>query len=222
MSERPVPLLGDVSLAYVQWMEHELEGGFVSTTVAALPGELQQRLARPSHRIRLAGLLFGDTAADDLAKLQEASAAGSEVTFSADITTAVDLQKVVITAFRAREEAGRPNRVAYEVEVAESPVLPPPAEVEAFGGLGDFGLGDLGIDASILGDVAALADQVGAAVDAAVSAVGQLAALAGGLGDLGNASGLLQPFSNVVSNLGGIGGSLTSATGALGGLLGSP
>jgi hypothetical protein len=220
VTDRPIPVLGDISLQYVQWMEHCLDGGFVGMPITALEGSLQQRAARPSHRVRMAGELFGDSAQDDLGKLQRAAAAGAELSFTADITTAVDLHKVVITDFRAREVAGDPGRVAYEVEVAESPPLPPPAEVEPFGGLGDFGLGDLGIDSSVLGDISSLADQVGSAIDQAVSAVSQLGALAAGLGNLGNASGLMQPFSNVVSNLGSIGGSISAATSALGGLLG--
>jgi hypothetical protein len=221
VSDRPTPLLGDVSLELVQWIEHRLDGGFHATPVVALPGELQQRAARPSNRIHLVGVLFGYTAAVVLAKLQDAAAAGTELTFSADITSALDLQKVVITRFGAREEAGRPDRITYEVEVTESPPLPPPAEVEPFGGLGDFGLGDLGIDPSVLDDISSVADQVGSAVDQAMSAVSQLTSLASGLGDLGNADGLLQPFSNVTANLGGIGQALGSATSALGGLLGS-
>jgi hypothetical protein len=221
VTARPTPLLGDVSLEYVQSIEHHLDGGFRSTSVVALPGELQQRAARRSHRIRLAGMLFGATAADDLATLQNAAAAGAELTFSADISTALDLQKVVITRFGAREEAGRPDRISYQIDVAESPPLPPPAEVESFGGLDDFGLGDLGIDTSVLDDIGALADEIGSAVDQAISAVSQLGALAAGLGDLGNAAGLLQPFSNVTSGLGEIGGALGKATGALGTLLGS-
>jgi hypothetical protein len=221
VSARPTPLLGDVSLEYVQSIEHDLDGGFAATSVVALSGQLQQRAARPSHRIRLVGVLFGDTAADDLAKLQDAAAAGAELTFSADITTALDLQKVVITRFGAREEAGRPDRISYQLEVAESPPLPPPAQVQSFGGLDDFGLGDLGLDLSVLGDISDLADEIGSAVDQALSAVSQLGALAAGLGDLGNAAGLLQPFSNVTSGLAGIGQALGSATGSLGGLLGS-
>ena len=59
MTARPTPLLGDVSLQYVQTIEHHLDGGFQATGVIALPGELQQRAARPSHRIRLTGVLFG-------------------------------------------------------------------------------------------------------------------------------------------------------------------
>jgi hypothetical protein len=220
MSERPIPLLGDVSLELVEWIEHDLDSGFTATPVTALAGELQQRVARRSHRVRVAGALFGDSASGDLAKLQQAAAAGDELTFSADITSALELSKVVITTFRAREVAGRANWIAYELEVAESPPLPPPAEVEGFGGLDDFGLGDLGIDPSVLGDISSLADQIGSAVDAATSMVSQLGALASGLGDLGNAGGLLQPFGNVVSQLGSVGGGVTSATKALGSLLG--
>lgn len=222
MTARPTPLLGDVSLQYVQTIEHHLDGGFRATSVIGLPGELQQRAARPSHRIRLTGVLFDASAGDDLAKLQDAAGAGAELTFSADIATALDLQKVVITQFGARAEAGRPDWISYDLEVAESPPLPPPAQVEPFGGLGDFGLGDLGLDTSVLSDISDLADQVGSAVDQALSAVRQLSALAAGFGDLGNAAGLLQPFSNVTSRLSGIGSALGSATGALDDLLGSP
>src|SRR5437016_2732752 len=110
MTERAVPLLGDVSLQYVQWIEHSLDGGFTDVEVTSLSGALQQRAARPSHRVRVAGVLFGDGAHDDLGKLQKAAATGDELTFTADITTALDLQKVVITGFRAREVAGEPDR----------------------------------------------------------------------------------------------------------------
>src|SRR4051794_9029397 len=112
---RPVPLLGDISLEYVQRIEHALDGGFLATRIAGLPGELQQRAGRPSHRIRIRGVLFGETAAADLKKLQDAAAAGAELTFAADITTAVDLKQVVITSFRCADSAGHPGRFGYEL-----------------------------------------------------------------------------------------------------------
>jgi hypothetical protein len=216
VSERPIPLLGDVSLEYVQHIEHALDGGFVSTRIAGLSGELQQRLARPSHRIAMTGVLVGDGALDALGTLQAKAASGEELTFAADITTALELQKVVITAFRAREQAAHALRIAYEIELAESPPLPPPATLDPFGGLGDFGLGDLGFDTDLLGELEGLADQVAGAVDAALEVAGQLGALAS-LADLGDLSlgNFMAPIGNAANQLPDIGSNLMDASRSL-------
>ena len=92
--------------------------------------------------------------ADKLKTLQDAASKGEELTFSADITKALDLQKVVITEFSTAAVAGEPGRYHFRIVLAESPPLPPPAQVSAFGGLDGFGLGDLGFDTSVLGDIA--------------------------------------------------------------------
>ncbi len=196
---RPVPLLGEISLNAVQRLEHTLEAGFIPTRIAGLPGELQQRSGRPSHRIAVRGLLLGEAAAGDLAALQAAAASGEELTFAADITTALDLQRVVITAFRAVGLAGYPRRFHYDITLAESPPLPPPAQVEAFGGLDEFGLGDLGFDTDILGDLQGLAGEVAGAVNDALNVVDQLGALANldGL-QLG---GFLQPMDDAAARV---------------------
>jgi hypothetical protein len=211
-----IPLLGDVSLQYVQRIEHSLDGGFASTRIAGLPGELQQRVARPSHRIHVEGLLFGDGVRDELTSLQTAAATGEELTFAADITTALDLQRVVVTYFRAAETAGDPDRFAYAVGLAESPPLPPPAEVSGFGfgGLDDFGLGDLGFDTDILGELGSLADDVAGAVSDALDVVDALGALAS-LGDLGGLGGVFDPLNAPVERVGSIAAGLGDAVGAL-------
>jgi hypothetical protein len=217
MSDRPVPLLGDISLELAQRIEHSLEGGFASTRIAGLPGELQQRSGRPSHRIRMTGFLHGDAVADQIQKLQEAAQSGGELTFAADITNAVDLQKVVITAFRAVETAGVPGRYEYDITVAESPPLPPPAQIGGFGGLDDFGLGDLGFDAGLtdmLDDLQAMAGEVAGAVESAMNVVDQLGALAS-MGDLGNLSGFLAPMQTAVEGVGSIASNLGEATRSL-------
>jgi hypothetical protein len=222
MSERPIPLLGDISLELVQTIEHDLDGGFASLPIAGLDGELQQRTSRPSHRIRIAGVLAGDGAADQLAKLQIAAANGEELTFAANIVSALALQKIVITGFRAAEAAGRPDRLGYELELAESPPLPPPAVLEGFGGLDDFGLGDLGFDpgalGNVLGDLEDLAGEVAGAVDAVLDAVEALEALSN-LDGL-SADGLLGPITGAVGKFGdagkGFGGALTTLKDAFG------
>jgi hypothetical protein len=217
MTERPIPLLGDVLLELVQTIEHELDGGFASVPIAGLEGELQQRTARRSHRIRIAGVLVGEGAADQLAKLQQAAASGEELTFAANIVSALDLQRIVITGFRAAEAAGRPDRLTYQLELAESPPLPPPAVLEGFGGLDDFGLGGLGFDTDLLGDLQDLAGEVAGAVDAALDAVQALEALSN-LDGL-SSDGLLGPMGGAIDSLGSMGERFGDALGALKGAL---
>jgi hypothetical protein len=219
---RPIPLLGEISLEYVQRIEHALDGGFAATRIAGLDGDLQQRSGRPSHQIRIAGLLIGDAARDALGTLQAAAQTGEELSFAADISSALDLEQVVIRSFRAREAAGRPGRIEYELELVESPPLPPPAEVSGFGGLDDFGLGDLGIDPGVLGDIADLGGEVAGAVDQALGAVEALGALAslaasGGL----DFAGVLDPLGTITGGVQDIVGNFQKATRTLGGLFSS-
>ncbi len=214
MTDRPVPLLGNISLELVQRIEHALDGGYAATRIAGLAGELQQRSGRPSHRVRIAGLLQGDGVADQVKQLQEAAQSGEEQTFAADITKALDLQKVVITALRVVETAGVPDCYAYDLALAESPPLPPPAQISGFGGLDDFGLGDLGFDTSLLGELRGAVGEIAGAVESALDVVQQLGALAN-VGDLGNLGSFMQPMQTAIDNAGGIGTQLGQATGGL-------
>jgi hypothetical protein len=183
VSDRPVPQIGDISLDAVLELEHELDAGFAGLAVPGLPGEVQQRAARRSHRMRVRGLAIGPEAGDQLSKLQQAAAGGEELTFAADIASALELQRVVITGFRAVEEAGRPSHYAYDTELR--------------------------------GDLQDLAADVAGAVDSALDAIGQLAALAG-VGSLGNLDGLMSPIGGVVDSVGAAAGSLREGLGALG------
>jgi len=222
MSSRPIPLLGDISLSFVQQIEHALDAGFTGTRIAGLEGEVQQRSGRPSHHVSISGLLIGESAKDDLGKLQKAAQTGDELTFSADITSALDLQKVVIRSFQAAEQAGQPNRIAYQLQLVESPPLPPPAEIGGFGGLDDFGMGSLGIDGGVLGDIASAAGDVASVVDKAKGAVEAVSAIAniassGGL----SFSGVLDPMNKAVNGVKGITSGFQNAARALGGMFSS-
>jgi hypothetical protein len=209
MADRPIPLLGDISLDAVHQIEHALDAGFAATPIAGLAGALQQRTNRLSHRVHIRGTMMGEGAADALGALQAAATAGEELTFAADITRALDLQKVVIASFHATEIAGRPGSYAYDVWVEESPPLPPPAEVSGFGGLDDFGLGDLGFDTDLLGDLADAAGAIAGAVEDALAVVDALGALANldGL-SLGN---VLQPMSDAADRVGELGSAVQGA-----------
>ncbi len=207
-----VPLLGDISLHYVQRMEHSLDGGFTATRIPGLAGTLQQNIGRLSHEILLAGVLFGSEATSQLETLQQAAAANAELTFAANITSALELQKVVITRFHVVEVAGQPNTYQYTIALRESPPLPPPAQVAGFGGLDDFGLGDLGFDTDILGDLQDLAGEIAGAVDDALGVIDALSAL----GNLGSLGGFLQPMDAPIQQSAGVGEHLNQALGDLG------
>ncbi|HEY3486342.1 MAG TPA: hypothetical protein VGK49_13210 [Ilumatobacteraceae bacterium] len=216
---RPMPLLGDITLTAVQRVDQSIDAGFHDVPVLGLEGHAQQRSGRPSHRIGIVGVLHGETVLDDLAALQDMATSGEETTFAADIVTALDLQQVVVTHFTAAETAGKPGVVAFSLELAESPPLPPPAQLSGFGGLDDFGLGDLGFDTDILGDLADMAGDIAGAIDDALGALDALEALAG-LADF-DFGGLLDPVNNVTSSLSDVGSRLGSATSSLSELFGS-
>jgi len=220
------PMIDDIELAAVQRIRQETRQDYVKQRIPGLEGELHQRLGRSSHRVLLTGFLLPASAQDDLKTLQEKASAGEEVTFTADITTALEIDHMVIEAFQAEQQAGPAGQIAYSMVLSESPTLPPPAEVSAFGGLGDFGLGDLGFDPGALGDVlsdiASKAGELSELADAALKAVDQLQALASlaNFGDVGNPIkplvdqvGAAGQFSGDLANLGGAAKSLAGGGG---------
>jgi hypothetical protein len=210
-----VPVIDDVPLTFVQELEHRLDAGFVATPVVGLAGDVQQRSNRRSHRMRITGLLVGpeEQVKTDVEKLQQKAADGAEVMFTADIVAALELQKVVVQSLRVVARAGTTPTYAYEMELAESPPLPPPAQVSAFGGLDDFGFGDLGFDTDLLGDLTELAGEVASAVETAVEVIGALDSLSA-LGDL-SFDGVLAPLDQIGTSLAAVGSRFGEAGGAL-------
>lgn len=216
-------MIDDFELKAVQFIRQETEQAYARHDIPGLEGTFHQKLGRKSHRVELHGLLLPATATDDLKTLQEKASTGAEVTFTADITTALEIQTMVIETFRAEQTVGPAGQIAYSMRLAESPPLPPPAEVSAFGGLDDFGVGDLGFDPGALGDIAgAIADQAGALADltdAALGALDQLQALAS-LGDLANVSNPVRPVAEQVSAVRDLGKSFEGILGAIKGITG--
>lgn len=218
-----IPMIDDIELKAVQYIRQETDQDYVRQNVAGLSGTLHQKLGRRSHRVVLTGYLLPATATEDLKKLQQKAADGAEVSFTADITTALSIDKMVMESFRAEQQVGVAGQFAYCVALAESPPLPPPAELSSFGGLDGFGLGDLGFDPGALGDVLGdIADAAGAimdAADAAMSAIGQLAALAN-LGDLANIGNPVKPVVDRVGELESIGSAVSDLGATIKGLTG--
>ena len=201
-------MIDDLELSAVQWLRQETRQGFAEQRVAGLDGAVHQKVGRHSHRVIASGVLLPGTATDQLAALQEKASGGADVTFTADIVTALAVDRMVVESFAAEQVPGNPGQYAYTVVLAESPPLPPPAEVSPFGGLDALGgLGDLGFDdlAGPLGDIADAAQAATAALDTAMDAVKAaqgLAALAGGLGDLSSLSDPLKPLTDKLGELG--------------------
>lgn len=209
----PVPMIDDVELRAVQLIRQESDQEFVEQKVAGLDGTLHQKLGRGSHRVYISGVLLPQTAASDLQKLQAKAAAGEEVQFTADITTALSIDKMVIETFRAEQQVGPAGQISYAIVLAESPALPAAAAVQAFAGLDAFGTGDLGFDAAalgdVLGDVTAQAGAVIAAADTLASAMDQIQALTK-LADLRNLGNPVRPLAETVDRISAAAAKLTA------------
>ncbi|PCK07946.1 MAG: hypothetical protein COA42_11715 [Alteromonadaceae bacterium] len=202
-------MLGDISLAYTQRIEQSVNAGFLAVQIPGLAGQVMQKTERHSHQVNIQGIIFGEDASDALKTLQTAATEGEELTFTASITDALDIQQVIIDRFKVVEDAARPGFYQYSLALMESPPLPPPAELSGFGGLDDFGLGDLGFDTDILGD---LMDQVGDITDA-IDQAGQLLDQLGALSNLDGLSvgGLLEPMDSLADGVSALGGQLGDA-----------
>jgi hypothetical protein len=209
-------MVDDVSLDAVSWARHASSQRVVGVPVLGLDGDVQQRLGRGSHVIELAGVIVGDGARDALEKLQKKAASGDEVVFHADVVSALDIQKVVVARADFRESAGRPDRYEYRLLLVESPPLPPPAELQPFGGLDGV---DLGFDTDVLGDIAGAAGSLQDAVEAVGGALGDLQKLAA-FGDLGLGNPV-EPIQSEAGKVGSVGTAAVSAAGALKTLLGA-
>lgn len=215
---RPIPMVDDLPLDYVGWVRHRIAGRGASVPVLGLEGDVQQGFGRSSHEVELSGIIVGEEAKSKLEDLQAKASTGDEIVFHADVTTALDVEHMVVVAAEFVETAGRPGRYDYYLQLRESPPLPPPAEVDPFGGLGD--LGGLGFDdlGGVLDDIAGLADQVQGALDMVNDALGALDALVG-LGDLavGNPLEPIQAEGAKLAGVGDVAGAVEGLAGLLGG-----
>lgn len=207
---RPIPMIDDVALDAVVRARTVTRARVASLPVLGLAGDVQQALGRASHEVDLRGVLVGEGAADALATLQEKVVAGGEVDFTADITSALAMEKMIVTGAAFEEVAGRPGAWMYRILLRESPPLPEPASIDE--------PGDLGFDTDIMGDVLDAAGDIQGAIDAVGDALEALDALAA-LGDLGFGNPV-QPLQDQAAQLASIGQGAAEAGSALTSLLG--
>lgn len=192
-------MLGDWEIPRISAMRTLERRSFVELPVPGMVGSLFQDLNTTPTRLAIAGSLFGDEDRDAfLEAVREKFRAGEPVTFVADITTATEVQYVVIDTLHFQESGTRPDELEYLVVLRESP--PPPPSPDPLGGL----------DAGLLDQAAGLVDSVTGALDA--------------LEMLGSVPELTDPtppltgtLDGVRTALGGLGGAATAMTALFGG-----
>ena len=100
--------------------------------VPGLLGDLQQDLGAASLAVEICGSLQGDEARDDfLTSVREKFRAGDPVSFVADITTATELDQVLIEELEVEEANDAADSFRYRVvlrEYVEPPEPPPPID----------------------------------------------------------------------------------------------
>lgn len=216
-----LPTIDDIQLTAVQRIRQETVQDLAPAKVLGLDGRVHQKLGRGAHRVVIEGLLVGETAIDDLHALQEKAREGDPVAFTADITTALEIEQMVIAHFAVDQKVGPGGQFAFRITLEESPPLPPPPAVSPFGGLDGFG--NLGFDpgalGDVLGDVAGLAASAMGALDSALDAIDQLQGLAG-LADLAAVGNPLSPLTDEVASLAALGPGVAALGSAAGQITG--
>lgn len=172
---------------------------FVRHAVPGLNGDYVQDLGRPSVRIRVCGIFYGDQASEDLGKLRGHLLGRTPVDFLCELTGQGYFTQVVVDDLKVAERAGQPDEFDFECVVTEYVPPPPPPAISPLGAL----------DSGILQEAASLMD----GVQDALSQVAGLAGLLSGAPGFGNPTtrlpSMLKSFTGATdgasSTLAGIG-----------------
>jgi hypothetical protein len=167
---------------------------FVRHAVPGQDGDYAQALGRPSVRIRVRGVFYGDTATDDLKTLRGHLLGREPVDFLCEITGQGYFSQVLVDRIDVGQRAGRPAEFDFECELTEFVPPPPPPAADPFGA----------IDLGLIDEAASMMDDV----QNALAEVAGLVDLLAGASDFGNPTTRLP-------------GMLDSVTGATGGAAGT-
>lgn len=149
------PMLGDWVVPRIARLNTVQARKLAAFPVPGRQGSAYQDLGADAAVIEIAGSVFAEEERTAfLDTVQETFAAGTPITFVADITAATDIQYVLIDSLVLEERGTHPGEIAYHLRLRESP--PPPPPPDPFGG----------IDSGLLDAAAGLVDEVGAALDA--------------------------------------------------------
>jgi hypothetical protein len=187
-------MLDDINLPLVEDIRTYEDRAWVALRIPGKDGAAHQDFGRRPAHIRISGRMLGADSLADLETLRGKFQAFEPLSFTADIATATEIQKVVIDDLRVIEMAGRPQQYQYILFLIEFlPPPPPPAPLQApdldaddlFGDITDLldelpDLGALDLDlVNPLPPLMGLVDGVAGASESIASALGPLDALLG-------------------------------------------
>lgn len=119
-------MLDDLELPLVQEITTHDRRALTEHKPPGLEGSLLQNLGRRPARLVLWGIAAGDDSQETIEKLDEKFHAGGPFSFAADISTDLEVEKIVIDDFQLQEIAGKPQRFAFTLALREyiEPVEP--------------------------------------------------------------------------------------------------
>lgn len=184
--------LGTIELTRLQSIEIDEGRNLVEHRLPGGSGSVFQDLGRRAIRLRMRGLLLGETALEQIETLRKAHAEATPLQFVADIVVGTELTDVMIDDFEVQQVPGYTFRYEFTLQVQQwtEPPEPPAAAIAAVNL-------EVGFDAASWGD--------------------QALALAGVLDSPAGLAGLLGDSPNLLARVDA--GELGQAVvGALGGL----
>jgi hypothetical protein len=132
------PMIGTYEVPGIQRIGTIEDRRVVEIPVPGLAGSYHQDLGSGAVALRIEGTLAGDDARDGfLGAVRPIYTAGDPVDFVADITTATQVQKVLLTDLAVVEVAGSADTVRYAIVLHQHVDPPPPATDNGFGDLSD-------------------------------------------------------------------------------------
>jgi len=120
-------MLDDFSLPLVQDVRTREDRAWAAFHVPGLDGAAHQHLGRRPALITIVGLMVDDRSLEALTTLRQKFQDHEPMTFVADITTATEIQTVVIDDLHVTEVAGKPQQYRYVLQLLEFIPPPPPA-----------------------------------------------------------------------------------------------
>ena len=158
---------------------------FVRHAVPGQDGDFAQALGRPAVQIRVRGIFYGDSAADDLQALRGHLLGRAPVDFLCEVTGQGYFSQVLVDRLEVAQRAGRPSEFDFECALVEYVPPPPPPAGDPLAGL----------DAGLLDEAASLMDDA----QNALAEVSGLVSLLAGAADFANPAtrlpGLLDAFA---------------------------
>lgn len=148
------PMLDDLALPQVQEIRTLELRSLAEHKPPGMSGSLLQNLGRKPAVLQLWGVAAGPDSKQFLADLEAKFRAATPVPFVEDIATSAAIERFAIRDLRMEELAGKPERFAYVLTLAEFIEPAEPATAEA-------GL----LDDDLLAEAAALMDEITAGLD---------------------------------------------------------